>query len=113
MTTAFLNSSATHNASQVPYVGLLNASQVELNNVGYVRLAANWLAADNGVVRPTSDLDFSLVTGVTVGYWAGFAAASGGSPLLIVPVPSFTAPTAYKFRLLASATGLVSTIING
>jgi hypothetical protein len=113
MSTVFLNSIANYSATQVTHIGLLNAATAELSSLYYGRKAVTWATAADGVIRPTANLDFTLVPGDEVRYWAAYGASTGGVPLLPTLVPLFTPATLYIYRLQAASTGIAFSVTGG
>lgn len=104
--TAYLDAIAGAGASFVTHIGLLDDVGAEVTGGTYARKAVTWTAAASGLIRPTTDLDFDIPTGITVGAWSGYSALSagtayGGGDLTDVP---FAGPGIY--RLLAASTSL-------
>lgn len=113
MSIAFLNSLANYAVSQITHIGLLNPSGVELASFYYARAPVVWASAIGGIVRPTANLDFIIVPGDEVRYWAGFSAATGGTPSPQVAVPLFVPTSLYIYRLQPASTGIGCTIAGG
>lgn len=79
MTEAYFNAIAGHGGSLIKYIGLVNASGVELSGGSYARKSVSWTQASGGLIRPNADLIFDVPAGATVAGWRGYSAASGGT----------------------------------
>lgn len=73
---ALLNASATHVATLIVYVGLVNEAGTELTGGSYARQACT-ASATGANVRLTVDETFQVPAGIVAG-WRGFSASSGG-----------------------------------
>jgi hypothetical protein len=72
----YLNAIATHGASLITYIGLVD----DLGQpVGDARKAVAWTAATDGLIRPTTNLVFDMTSGDDVAGWRGYSAATGGT----------------------------------
>lgn len=107
MTEGYRNALATHGASLVTHIGLVNGSGVELTGGSYARKAVTWTAASGGTVRPTADLVFNVPAGATVAGWRGFSAASGGTNYGGADLTQETYTNAGEYKLLAASTGIL------
>lgn len=108
---AYTNAVANAGAALVTHIGLKNASAVELSGGTYARKAVTWTASASGLIRPTTDLDFDIPTGVTVASWAGYSASSGGTDYGGGDLTDVAYGAAGIYRLLAASTGLQHTIV--
>lgn len=106
MTEGYRNALATHGASLVTHIGLVNGSGVELTGGTYSRKAVTWTAASGGTVRPNADLVFDVPAGATVAGWRGFSAASGGTNYGGADLTQETYTNAGEYKLLAASTGI-------
>lgn len=103
MNNAYLNAIAEHGGGLITHIALVNGSG---NEVGDARQPVNWTSATDGLIRPTSDLEFQMDAGDEVAGWRGFDALTdgtdyGGASLSTV---SFGNPGTYT--LLAAQTGI-------
>lgn len=108
MNTAYLDLVATAGAAAITHLGLVDETGTELTGgtPAYARLAVTWAAADDGLIRPTTDLDFDVPVGDVAG-WRGYSASSGGTDYGGGPLSQaweFTLPG--TFRLLAAEVGI-------
>lgn len=78
MNSAFHNALATHGASLITHIGLVDASGTELSGGGYARQAVTWTGASN-VKSPNANLVFTTEAGDVVAGWRGFSASSAGT----------------------------------
>lgn len=106
MTEGYRNALATHGASLITHIGLVNGSGTELSGGSYARKAVTWGTASGGTVRPTADLTFNVPAGATVAGWRGFSAASGGTNYGGADLTQETYTNAGEYKLLAASTGI-------
>lgn len=106
MTEGYRNAIASHGGSLIKYIGLVNASGVELSGGGYARKAVSWTQANNGIIRPNADLLFDVPAGTTVAGWRGYSAATGGINYGGEDLTSEEYTDAGQYRLRASGTGI-------
>jgi hypothetical protein len=106
MNTTYLNATATHGAGLITHIGLVNELDTELSGGDYARQPVTWTAADDGLVRPTANLEFAIQAGTTVTGWRGYSALTAGTDYggKALPPVAFTLPGTY--RLLAASTGI-------
>lgn len=111
MTEGYRNAIATHGASLVKYIGLVNDQGTELSGGGYARKQVYWSDPVGGVIRPyanaakTEDLEFDVPAG-KVGGWRGFSAATGGTNYGGESVTVETYAAQGEYRLKASLTAI-------
>lgn len=79
MDTNYRNSIATHGASLITHIGLVNAGGTEISSGGYARQAVTWTAASDGTIRPNANLVFTMTTSDVVAGWRGYSALSAGT----------------------------------
>ncbi len=107
----YRNAIATHGASLVKYIGLVNDQAAELSGGGYERKQVYWGDPDDGVIRPyansakTEDLLFDVPAG-KVGGWRGYSAKTGGTDYGGSNVTVETYAAAGEYRLKASLTAI-------
>lgn len=106
MSEGYRNALATHGASLITHIGLVNGSGTELSGGSYARKAVTWGTASGGTVRPTADLTFNVPAGATVAGWRGFSAASGGTNYGGADLTQETYTNAGEYKLLAASTGI-------
>jgi len=106
MNESYRNAIATHGASIVTHIGLVNGSGTELTGGGYARLAVTWDTASGGAIAPTGNLVFDIPSGATVAGWRGFTALTDGTNHGGAALTSaeFTNPGTYT--LLAASTAI-------
>lgn len=77
----YRNATANHGAALITHIGLVDVYGVEPSGgaPAYRRLAVRWTEADDGTIRPKTDLTFNIPPGCTIAGWRGFSAASGGT----------------------------------
>lgn len=100
VTNAFLNAAASGGVSSITHVALLDDGGVELD-----RQAVTWGSPSDGAVHPTADIDFDVAAGKTVGGWAGFDAATGGTSYGGSDLTNESFTNAGTYTLTASGTG--------
>lgn len=113
MSLAFLNLIANYAGTQITHIGLLRPNNEELSSFYYARQPVSWGAAAGGVIRPTANVEFVVVAGDEIRYWACFTSATGGSPLLPSAVPLFAPAALYIYRLQPTSTGVGFSVIGG
>lgn len=107
MTTAFKNLMLDAGAAVITHIGLMNgALELGGGSPAYARKAVSWESASNGVVRPTTNLQFDIPAGATVTGWAGFTAATGGTNYGGASLTPETFAGQGQYILLASGTGI-------
>lgn len=74
-----LNIGADAIGDAITHIGLVDGSGNEIAGGAYARLPVAWTAPAGGIVRPTTDLEFSVPAGATVAGWRGFTALAGGT----------------------------------
>lgn len=111
MSEGYRNAIATHGASLITHIGLVNDQGTELSGGGYARKPVYWSDPDGGVIRPyadaakTQDLEFAVPAG-KVGGWRGYSAATGGTNYGGENVTVETYAAAGEYRLKASLTAI-------
>ena len=111
MNVTFRNYLATHGASLVTHIGLVNTLGIEISGgyPAYARKTVTWTTAVNGLVRPTVDLTFDIPAGATVAGWRGYSASIAGVDFGGAVLPAGEQRTFAGqglFRLLASGTSI-------
>jgi len=109
MNETYRNAIATHGASLIKYIGLVNGSGVELSGGSYARKAVTWTTADGGTIRPNADLVFDVPAGATVAGWRGYSAATTGTDYGGENLTAETFAGAGQYKLIASGTGILHT----
>ncbi|HHV41480.1 MAG TPA: hypothetical protein GXX72_01340 [Clostridiaceae bacterium] len=107
MSENYRNAIANHGGSLIKYIGLVNASGVEISGGGYARKAVTWTAASGGTIRPNADLVFDVPAGATVAGWRGFSAATTGTNYGGEDLTAETFAGAGQYKLLAANTGIL------
>lgn len=79
LTTSGLDDAVNGAVSNISHIGLTDPSGTELSGGDYERLAVTWATAVDGTRRPSTDLEFDVPAGSTVGGWKGFTASTGGT----------------------------------
>lgn len=110
MTEGYRNAIATHGASLITHIGLVDGTGTELTGGSYARLAVTWAAASAGTVRPNADLTFD-VPAATVGGWRGFSASTAGTNYGGANLTNETFAAAGQYKLLAASTGINHTAV--
>lgn len=107
MSDGYRNAIATHGGTLIKYIGLVNASGVEISGGGYARKAVTWTTAADGTIRPNADLVFDVPAETTVAGWRGFSAATSGTNYGGADLTSETFAGAGQYKLLAANTGIL------
>ena len=107
MSEGYLNAIATHGASLITHIGLVNGSGTELSGGSYARKPITWTQADEGVIRPNADLVFDVPAGATVAGWRGFSALSSGTNYGGEDLTPESFAGAGQYKLLAAGTGIL------
>lgn len=110
MATDYLNLIATHGASKITHIGLVNGSGVELSGGDYARLPVTWTTASGGTIRPSADLTFQVPASATVAGWRGFTALTAGTNYGGGDLTAESYTNAGEYKLIASGTGILHTI---
>ena len=89
MSGSYLDALASHGATLIKYIGLVDDAGDELSGgtPAYARKQVYWSSpsAGNGTIRPyadsglSQDLIFNVPAGTTVGGWRGYSAVTGGT----------------------------------
>lgn len=105
MNATFHAALATHGASLITHIGLVNSGGVEISGGGYARQAVTWTLTA-GTRRPSANLVFNIPSGGQVQGWRGYSASSGGTDYggATLTTPTGTYGTAGTFTLLAAST---------
>ncbi len=103
----YRNAIANHGGSLIKYIGLVNASGVEISGGGYARKAVTWTTAADGTIRPNADLVFDIPAGATVAGWRGFSAATTGTNYGGEDLTPEAFAGAGQYKLLAANTGIL------
>lgn len=101
---ALMNALATHGATLVTHVGLVNELGVELSGGGYARQPVTFTAV-GATFRPSTNETFSIEAGDTVGGWRGYSALVAGTDFGGDDLTQETYGTAGTYTLLAASTG--------
>lgn len=96
---------ATHGASLITHIGLVNSSGTEISGGSYARQPVTWTGS-GGTRRPTANLLFNIPSGGQVQGWRGFTALTGGTNYggATLDVPTGTYGSAGTFTLNATDT---------
>lgn len=113
MTEGYRNAIATHGASLITHIGLVDELGVELTggSPAYARKAITWTAAAAGTIRPNANLTFDIPAGVTVGGWRGYTALSGGTDHGGEDLTQEAFAAQGQYTLLAANTGILHTAV--
>lgn len=106
MSEGYRNAIATHGASLIKHIGLVDQNGTELSGGGYARKAVTWTTAAGGIIRPNADLEFDVAQGKKVKGWRGFSALTAGTDYGGEALTEVTFEVAGKYRLLAANTGI-------
>lgn len=81
MNGTYLDWVATQAAGLLTHIGLVDETGTELSSASYARQAVTWTgpSTGDGLLRPSTDLEFDVATGDTVNGWRAFDAATGGT----------------------------------
>jgi len=108
MNSSYLNAIASHGASLITHIGLVDDLGAELSGGDYARQPVTWTTATNGIIRPSADLTFSVPAGATVAGWRGFSALTAGTEY---GGASFETPETFAnagdFKQTALTTGII------
>lgn len=107
MSEGYRNAIATYGAGLITHIGLVDGSGVELSGGSYARKAIVWTTAEDGIVRPSSDIVFDIPAGVTVAGWRCFSADTGGTNYGGEDLTAETFAGAGQYKLIASGTGIL------
>jgi hypothetical protein len=110
MNAAFVNALASHGASLITHIGLVNGSGVELSGGSYARLPVIWNGAA-GVKTPSNHLLFNVPAGATVAGWRGYSALTGGTDYDGKAVTSTPFTNAGTYNLLNSLTNITVDVV--
>lgn len=105
MNSTFHNALATHGASLITHIGLVNSAGTEISGGSYSRQPVTW-ASTGALRRPSLDLVFNIPAGGQVQGWRGFTALSGGTDYggATLTSPTGTYGSAGTFTLAAAST---------
>lgn len=103
MNNAYLNAIASHGAGLITHIALVDSTGTE---VGDARQPVTWTSPSDGLIRPTSDLEFQMDAGDEVAGWRGFDSLTGGTGYggATLSTVSFGNPGTYT--LLANQSGI-------
>ena len=108
VTEAYLDASTVQPAANITHIGLVDNTGTELSGSGYARLPVTWDApvtvGPARVIRPTTDLIFT-VGAVTVAGWRGYTALAAGTSYGGGDLTPAALPVPGQYRLNAAATG--------
>lgn len=114
MNTVYLNAIASHGASIINYIGLVNENGEELEGENYERVEVYWDESEDGIIRPYGDEDheqnvvISVPGGSTVAGWRGYSEKEGGTNY---GGADFAESESYtndgKFELIAEDSGII------
>lgn len=109
MNETYRNAIATHGASLVTHIGLLDETGTELTggDPAYARQPVTWTTAADGVIRPDSDLVFNVPAGTTVASWSGFSALTAGTDYDGPSLTNETFANQGEYTLNAAGTGIL------
>ena len=105
MNATFHAALATHGASLITHIGLVNSSGVEISGGSYARQPVTWTGS-GGTRRPSANLTFNIPSGGQVQGWRAFSALTGGTDYggATLTSPTGSYGTAGTFTLLAAST---------
>ena len=108
MNATYLDAVATHGASLITHIGLVDQTGTELSggSPAYARQPVTWTTPAVGMVRPDADLMFDVPAGKTVAGWSGFSALSGGTDYEGATLTPETYVGQGTYKLLAAGTGI-------
>lgn len=106
MTVGYRDAIADHGGTLITHIGLVDETDTEISGGTYARQAVTWTTASDGTIRPTSDLEFDIPEGVTVGGWRGFDALTDGTNYGGADLTNETFSNAGTYTLIASGTGI-------
>lgn len=112
MNVTYDNALATHGATQVTFIGLLNGAGVEITggSPAYARRSVTWTAPSGGLIRPTANLTFDIPGGANVAFWNGYSAITGGTDFGSTALPATETYAAQgRYELIAANTGIQHT----
>lgn len=104
MNTAYLDLIAAAGANAITHIALVDSNGDELTGGDYARQPVSWTAPDDGLIRPSDDLDFAVAEGAEVAGWRGYSAVSGGTGYGGADFPAENFTAAGTFTLLAAQT---------
>ena len=109
VTVGYRNAIATHGASLITHIGLVDGGGVELTggSPAYARKAITWTAAADGTIRPNADLLFDIPAGATVAGWRGYSALTAGTNYGGKGLTSEAFAAQGQYKLLAVSTGIL------
>lgn len=109
MNSTFHDELANYAATIVTAIGLVDNAGDELVGGSYQRLSVTWDNPDEGVIRPSDNLTFSVPANSTVAGWVGFDSAGGAVEYGGASLPLEVYDAAGTYTLLAASTGIVIT----
>ena len=110
MNATFVNALASHGASLITHIGLVNGSGVELSGGTYARLPVTWTGAA-GIKTPSTDLLFNVPAGATVAAWRGYSTLTGGTDYDGKAVTSTPFTNAGTYNLRSSLTNITVAVV--
>lgn len=113
MSPAYIDAVRTDGAALITYIGLFDASGVEISSASYARQPVAWDESTPGQAVPTADLVFDMTAGDVVAAWHGMSALAGGTDYGGADLKDpngdpFTFGNDGTFTLLASGTGITT-----
>lgn len=103
MNQAFFNALATHGASLITHIGLVNSGGTEISGGSYARKPVTWTGAAS-VKSPSADLVFDIPAGANVAGWRGYSALTGGTDYEGAALTGVSFSNAGTYTLLAAST---------
>ena len=104
MNATYLDAIATYGGTLISHVALVNGAGTEITGGTYARQPVTWTTANDGLIRPSNDLEFAVPAGGEVAGWRGFSAATGGTGYGGADFSVEVFGSAGTFTLLASQT---------
>lgn len=102
MNASYRNAIADHGAGLITHIGLVNSGG---DGVGD-RESVTWTEADDGLIRPSADITFSVPGDSTVAGWRGYSASSGGTEYGGKALTPESFAEAGQYTLLAAQTSI-------
>lgn len=103
MNEAYLNLIAAAGASEISHIELQADNGTPIADG---RQAVTWTSPNDGLIRPTADLQYDIAQGEEVGQWEGFNAATGGTGYGPVSVTTRNYSNPGTYTLAADQTGI-------
>ena len=111
MNETYRNAIADYGATLITYIGLVDESGTELSggSPAYARQPVTWTVANDGVIRPTTNLTFDIPAGATVAGWRGYDALTDGTDYGGADLTQESYSGQGTYTLLAASTGILHT----